>query len=299
MILFLSDGNQIRGDLIVSAVLRSDLSPIPLTLEADIRAGDETMDGQLEEGQCLTTAADERLFIVKSVKVRNREVQGDREQVVFRITALLEACLPVAYVRDRAIIKEGATLSSIYRAAGATLKGVVSDFPVPRFYCPVGETPSFHVARILQEEGGAVRWKGGKLHFMTLKDMAAQEPVIVLPTSGTERTESGFLERHQAPWFFSLNDSGGFVFGNRSKPRSVRYSPFKTEGRLRNMTRCLIQRRTAKTKYDQTLCAGDLVAFDDGSRMIVVTVAHVFKTGSDSGGGMDAYSRLWLGEVEE
>lgn len=41
------------------------------------------------------------------------------------------------------------------------------------------------------------------------------------------------------------------------------------------MTRCLIQRRTAKTKFDRTLCAGDLVAFDDGSRMIVVTVARV------------------------
>ena len=65
------------------------------------------------------------------------------------------------------------------------------------------------------------------------------------------------------------------------------------------MTRCLIQRRTAKTKFDRTLCAGDLVAFDVGSRMIVVTVAHVFKSGTDSGGGMDAYSRLWLGEVEE
>lgn len=65
------------------------------------------------------------------------------------------------------------------------------------------------------------------------------------------------------------------------------------------MTRCLIQRRTAKTKFDRTLCAGDHVAFDDGSRMIVVTVAHVFKSGTDSGGGMDAYSRLWLGEVEE
>ena len=65
------------------------------------------------------------------------------------------------------------------------------------------------------------------------------------------------------------------------------------------MTRCLIQRRTAKTKFDRTLCAGDLVAFDDGSRMIVVTVAHVFKSGTDSGGGMDAYSRLWRNDRDD
>ena len=148
MILFLENGKQIRGDLIKSAVLRSDMTPVPLTLDADIRGGDEEMDALLAEGKKLSTSAGDLLHIVKSVRVAGRNPQGEREMVAFRVTALLESCLGVALVRQRAIIKESAALSVIYRAAGATLKALDADFPVPRFYCPIGETPSFHIARV-------------------------------------------------------------------------------------------------------------------------------------------------------
>ena len=58
MILTFADGKQIRGDLIKSATLRSDLSPIPLTLEAEIRAGDDGLDKRLAEGQVLNVGGD-------------------------------------------------------------------------------------------------------------------------------------------------------------------------------------------------------------------------------------------------
>jgi hypothetical protein len=216
-----------------------------------------------------------------------------------RITAMLDSCHSAAFVRSRAIIKESAAMSAIYRAAGATIKAVDADFPVPRFYCPVGETPTFHIARVLQEEGGAVRWKSGRLQFVRLPDLFKQKPVLDLPNNASDDVDSGFLERHEVPWFFSLAASGAAVFGNRDKPRAVRYSPFKDAQRLRNMTRCLVHRKTSRTTMRGNVVAGDLIAYAGGAKLAVITAAHVFGSGTDDGGQQEAYTLLWVGSLEE
>lgn len=298
MIVTFADGRQLRGDLIKSATLRSDLSPIPLTLEAEIRAGDDGIDKFLAEGQVLTVGGD-ALRIVKSRRVAGRSSQGQHDAEAYAITALLDACHGVAYVRSRAIIKENASLAAIYRAAGASIKSVGADFPVPRFCCPVGDTPTFQIARLLQEEGGAVRWKGGKLQFARLGDLFKQAAVLTLPDNASENVESEFLERHSVPWFFSLSASGEPVFGNRDKPRAVRFSPFKNAQRLRNMTRCLVHRKTSRTTFRGSIAAGDLIQYSGGEKLVVITAAHVFGSGTDDGGAQDAYTRLWVGGLEE
>ena len=299
MILYLSDGKQIRGDLLKSAVLRSDLAPVPLTLEAEIRSGDEVFDPQLEEGKTLGLATGEKLYIVKSTRVTAPLAQGGRPYDGFRVTAILENCLKVAYVRERAIVKENASLSAIYRAAGASIPGIAGDFPVKRFTCLVGDTPTFHIARILQEEGGVVRWKRNRLEFLSLMALQQQDAGRTIPGNASSATNGGFLERHQVPSFYSLDDAGAFVQGNRAKPRAAAFSPFKNAIQLRSMTRCLVTKMNARIAYDQRLCAGDVVRFTTGEKYIIVTAAHVFESGTDDGGAGEEYSRLWLGEVEE
>lgn len=299
MIIMLKDGNQIRGDLIKSAVVRSDLAPIPLTLEAEIRSGDDELDKMLAEGEILSLSNGDSLHIVKSVRTADRTTQGEREMAGMKITALLAPCRDVAYVRSRAIIKEDAPLSAIYKAAGASVQSVDADFPVPRFYCPVGETPTFHIARVLQEEGGAVRWREGRLEFVRLPDLFNQKAVMALPDNASDNVDGGFLERHHIPWFFSLEDSGAAVFGDQSKPRVVRYSPFKNTQRLRSMTRCLIHRKTSRIDFDFRIGAGDLIEFPGDLKLVVITAAHVFSSGTDDGGASETYTRLWLGELEQ
>lgn len=301
MLLILENGKQIRGDLIRASTLRSDMAPIPVTFEADIRAGDDSLelDKMLAEGKVLEMGGGDRLHIVKSVRAAGKAAQAEREVAAHRVTGLLESCLGAAYVRSRAIIKENAALSAIYKAAGATLKAVDADFPVSRFYCPVGETPTFHISRALQEEGGVVRWRNGKLQFMRLPDLFKQEPALTLPDNASDDVDGGFLERHEVPWFFSLDAVGQAVFGAREKPRVVRFSPFKDAQRLRNMTRCLVHRKTVKIDYDTRLGAGDLIAFAGGLKLAVITAAHFFSSGTDDGGDSETYTRLWLGAMEE
>lgn len=298
MLLRFETGKEIRGDVLLQACLRYDLAPVPATLEADIRTGDEEAEKLLAEGRILEAGNGEKYHIVKSVRAINRQSQGERQMSARRVTALLDNVKDIAFVRSRAIVKENATLSAVYKAAGASIPPVESDFPVPRFYCLAGDTPSFHIARALQEEGGALRWKAGKMSFFRLADFFAQKPVVTLPDNATDNVESGFLERHEAPWFFSLEADASFIHGNRTKPRSVAFSPFKDAGRLMNMTRCLVHRKVMKITYNAKVAAGDLVQIADGPKLVIVTAAHVYETGSDEGTAGRAYTRLWLAGLE-
>jgi hypothetical protein len=291
LIIIPSNGQQLRGDLIKSAVLRSDLAPVPATLEADIRVDDE-LKKLLAEGKTLTAGGHD-FRIIKSVRVTGRDSQGQHDMSAVKITALLDACHSIAFVRQRAIIKENAKLAEIYRAAGATLKAIDADFAVPRFSCFVGDTPSFHIARALQEEGGVVRWKNGKMTFFRLPDLFKQKAVMTLPDNASENVESGFLERHEIPSFYSVDASGAIIQGNQTKTRSVRFSPHTNALRLQNMSRCLVQRKISKISYAGQLAAGDLIDIYGASPLVVVTAAHVYESGTD-GGGSNQYSRLWL-----
>jgi hypothetical protein len=213
-----------------------------------------------------------------------------------KITALLDACHPVAFVRQQSIIKENASLAEIYRATGATLKAIDADFAVPRFSCFVGQVPSFHIARALQEEGGVVRWKSGKMTFFRLPDLFKQKPIMTLPDNASENITSGFLERHEVPFFYSLADDGSFVYGNRNKSRTARFVPFKNALRLQNMTRCLVTRKVSKISYAGQLAAGDLISIAGADPLVIVTAAHAFFSGTD-GSGSNQYSRLWLANL--
>lgn len=302
MILYLNNGSQIRGDLIKSAVLRSDMAPVPITLEAEIRTDDDMVQ-RLTEGELITVggssaSSGDALRIIKSVAVANRVVQGEREMDAIQITAILDACHQIAFTRSRAIIKENASLSAIYRAAGATIKAVDADFPVSRFYCLVGDTPSYHISRVLQEEGGIVRWKSGRLQFFRLPDLFKQKAVMNLPYNASGDINSEFLERHEVPWFFSTNDSGTYIFGNQQKARRVRYAPFKNTQQLRNMSRCLVQSKVSKIHPSMQIAAGDLINFVGDEPLCVITAAHVFESGTD-GSGNNQYTRLWCGKMEE
>ncbi len=66
------------------------------------------------------------------------------------------------------------------------------------------------------------------------------------------------------------------------------------------MTRCLVQKKVVKLALDIQIAAGDLLLDTaDGEKYVVLTVAHVFEAGADTGSAPNTYSRVWLGQVEE
>jgi hypothetical protein len=290
-------GIELRGDVLRRVVLRSDAIPVPVTLEAEIRVDDSIRNG-LAEGKTIQAGmAKDNFYIIKSVRIVERASQGNHGIEYLHIIALLEACYTVAFVRDKAIVKEKATLQQIYKAAGASLKTIDADFPVDRFMCYVGESPSFHIARALQENCGLLRWKANKMTFFKLPDLFKQKTVMALPDVSQDII-SGFTERHEVQSFYSVNEKGEFIYGNRTKARAARFMPHMTEMQLKNLTRCLVLRKIIKLYYSEELCAGDLISIEGGNPLVIITAAHVFTSGTD-GGTAEQYTKLWLSELTQ
>lgn len=294
MILYFSNGLAVRGDTLQRAVLRSDLSPVPMTLEADITSDTETLE-LLREGGTLSLADGTEFSIVKSEPVTVNASQGDRLISAVRVTALLKSTERVAYVLGRAVILEDTTLAGIYKAVGASISGVLTDITVSRFYAMVGDVPSFQIRQILQEAGGSIRWRSGKLQFLRYRDLVNQPPDLTLSDIGATVTDSGFLERHQIPNFMSLDDTGTVITGAWSKERRVRYTPHKTKLELNNLSRSLVQRQSAKVPYNQSLTAGmTVLVAGEPAPMVVVTAVHTL----DGAGDPAQYTKLFLASLE-
>lgn len=298
MILVMANGNQIRGDLIQQATLRSSLLPIPLTLEVNLRV-DDSIQAQLKQGKMLTLASGEQMQIIDSRFARSQVVQDEKQQSVMTVTAILDAVAPMSFVRRTAILDENTTLVAAYRAAGCKLKRVEGDIIATRFSVFAGQASTVGVAHVLQEEAACVMWRSGKLVFSRLDDLLEHDPIISLPGTGSEDAQNGFQQRHEVPWFWSTGPDGAPVYGNRDKDRVSVWVPKKDARQLRNMSKCLIHRKEQKVYYNAQICAGDAVAYAGRKKpLIVITAAHVFQGGADGSGGNNQFTKLWLGSLE-
>lgn len=293
----LQNGSLLSGDLVISAVLRTDLSPVPATLEVSLR-GSEEIDAQAIEGN--TIKAGNYGYEFRIVKVeKTTEFAGAQNSDVYppiNVTALYDPCHKISFRRSSAVIKEGATLGGVYAACGAAIK-IDSDFTVSNFACLIGGVPSYHIAMILQEEGGALFLDKGRMKFIRLQDIFKQTPSITIDEDSAQAIESGFLERHEVPFFYSLVETGDVIFGNRSKVRSAQYKPRADSRVLNNLTRYLVKRKTARLQFSPTVNAGGVIQVGK-TKYAIITAAHAYFSGT-KGEKVDTYSKFWLASLEE
>lgn len=290
MLLFLQNGKQLRGDAILSAVLRYDAVPIPASLEVVLRV-DETNYRYVRQGNKITVDKGGDVYqIIHAKEKPDYRQQGAKPLTTTHLIAIPENLVNVSFVSAKAIIKEDAHLGQIYRACGAKTSSITNDFQVPRFTCLQGEVPTFQIARILQENSGIIRMKKGKLQWFRVNDLFTQKPVAQVPDNGSEDIKSGFLERNEIPTFFSIDEAGAIAVGDTKKPRSMMFTPNKDAQGLMNMTRVLVKRKASVLPYNPNLCAGDLVEVAGLNNMAIITAAHFFSQERQ-------YTRVWLAEV--
>ena len=294
MQIMLSNGTTLRGDLINKIVYRSDMSPVPATIEAEIRV-DDSIRPLLGDKGIINVNGDD-FIIVKPESASGRESQGDHPRDAVRITCFLAATAPAAYMQPNAIIKENCLLTEVYKAAGASIRAVTGDFRAYAYTCLAGGKPSEGITQMLQEEGGIVRWKAGKLWFFRVGDLFNQTPALTLPDNATDNVQSQLKEHDEIPTFFSFDPTGAAIYGDQSGARRRIYTPRKNQQQLYNMTRVLVRRKVSKINYNEALCAGDIIAYQGTAPLVIVTAAHVF-TNSADGGASVQYSKLWLSAV--
>lgn len=285
----------LRGDLLVRLVFRTDLTPIPATIEFEVRQTADT-EKMLVEGAVVRVGSDMAEFLL--VKVSQREgagaVQGDRSYTTINAVGILAACAPIAQRMQRAVVRESSSLGEIYRACGATLR-IDLDFTVPLFSCFVGMTPSFEIAKVLQEEAGVLIYEAGKIKFRRLAELRDAPAQQTMTANQVQATQSGFLERHVVPFAFTTSTAGAIVVGRRESARGAVYRPRADQRIINNLSVALVLRAKVRNGLMPGFNAGLRVDVA-GTPHIAITVAHVYESGADGGAG-DQYSQFWLGEV--
>lgn len=298
MNIYLAEGGQqqLPGDLITRWVARSDLAPVPRTVEFTVMSKDG-MQQRLPVGASIWTGRE--LLEYEIVQAKVEKVGGlvqDRDQVGhINVTALLKSCVGITYLRERAVVLEQAMLGEVYRSCGATA-AIGDDFQVARFSCLRGQVPAFHIAQVLQEESSALVFSGNRLQVKRLSDLMQQAPTLEFAQAdSTDSADSAFIERHSIPSFISTDDAGAFVMGDLSLARNVRFLPRTAERSLRNATRVLVVRRVVDSDLAQEINAGDVLTVS-GTPMVVVTAAHLMQA---QDGATETSSRFWMGVLSQ
>lgn len=295
MNVYLSEGGDLLpNDILIEWVSRSDLTPIPRSLEFTVNlvAG---VEQKLRRGNTVWSGRENLAYtIVKTDRAQPMGVvQGNQSMQAMRVTALLASCSALAEPLSNAVIASNASFAGILRNCGAKIR-MGSDFSVSRFTCFKGQVPSYAVARALQKESAALVLLNGQLSVMRLTDMAKQAPIDNIgQVDSTAKIESEFLQMQEVPAYFSVGDRGEIIRGQMGQSRVIEYMPRGDVRELRNASCVLVRNKTVDSQQCQQIQAGNVLTVA-GENLVVITAAHA---GKQKTGAMESYSRLWLGSV--
>lgn len=286
------NGQSIRSDLIQEWVLRTDLTPVPRTLELSLQLHPSYT---IAEGDLIRSGVE--LLDYRVLKIQREPntglVRGESALQFQRVYAALDSCAELSFRQRRGVILENPSLSEAYRSCGATA-AFTADISGNRFYCFKGSVPSFAIAEFLQEQSAVVVLRDKKLSAIRLNELLKPEPkALIGQVTSSGATASEYMRRHEIPEFYSVDDDGNFVTGNNSKTRGVLFAPLKNALELHNMTRVLVVTDTVLSRLDESIRAGDVVSVN-GVKKVVVTSANY---ANRLNGNTEVATKFWLGEV--
>ncbi|MCK2122110.1 hypothetical protein [Pseudomonas sp. PNPG3] len=287
-------GDMIPTDVVVAWRNRSDLAPVPRTLEFTVKLIDG-VEAKVKEGASVWGGRENlQYLIVKTDRSQPLgQVQGANQQQSMKVTALLHSCASIASARPMAVVQENTTFGAAYRACGAYAQ-IDNDFVVPRFSCFKGKIPSYPLVQVLQEEGAALVMRGGRIGAMRLADMAKQLPVDNIgQIDSSAMIASEYLQLQDVPMFYSTNAEASLVQGPSNQVRTVEFRPRTDVRRLRNASSVLVRSKTVDSTICQQILAGDVLQVA-GENLIVITALHAFE---NLEGAQESRSRLWLGRL--
>jgi len=293
-ILLKENGDQLPTDVVLRWVLRSDLAPVPRTVEFTAKLIDGVEDRLVEGASFWSGRENLRYEIVHTDKAQPLgQVQGKSQQQSMNVTGLLYNCANVAKPRQTAIVQEGQTFGAAYRSSGA-YASIANDFVVPRFTCFRGFEPSVQLVQILQEEGAALVLRNGQISAIRLVDLMAQSPVDDIgQVDSAAKVTSEFQQFQQVPSYFSTNDKADLVFGPMNQGRRMSFQPGMDLRQLRNASSVLVRTKTVDSMICQQIVAGDVLRVA-GENLVVLTAAHCMENNE---GAVEDRSRLWLGKL--
>ncbi|WP_352309098.1 hypothetical protein [Psychrobacter sp. W2-37-MNA-CIBAN-0211] len=290
----LEDGSQIGGGNLISAIYRTDLVPVPVTLEMVVKADDRLRE-LLIIGKPLLTPKGVPLVIVKSQVVNEQSIKAGKRIAAIHIIAVMAGCEPLLGVTTKAVYLENTSFNEVYRALGAKVR-IKRDIKLASFICLKGQLPTKPIALALQKEAAVMVNTEQGLSVIRLNDLMAGEP-LMFDKSAVQWVDNPNAIRHGNINYLSIDDNGSDIVGTVRSERSIQYYPRADNRELQNLRRILITKAKITRQLDERLDAGKLIDVD-GKRLVVLTGAHNYESGALGGRSVMA-TKAWLAQIED
>lgn len=295
MRIFLSDGSVISTDRFVSGILRTDCVPVPASLEFQVILH-EAQDSLLQEG-CIVRIGNNylELKIIKRVTFKSGIVKDGKLVELAALVAVLHGCENLIKPASRAVFLENSSIGGALRANGNKLK-VLEDVPLVQYFCAVGATPTYEIARKCGEEACVIFCSPeGKIVVKRLSQILNQPVQTVFPEESIQWVDNPTQLSHSMPVYQTINPDGSTVEGNLSAGAQVSFYPNLDARRAKNLSTALVVRGTAVRSYSPELMAGQVVQVGE-KKLVILTTANCFDTGV-LGAATASATKMWLAEV--
>lgn len=290
----LEDGSQIGGGNLISAIYRTDLVPVPVTLELVVKADDRLRD-LFTIGRKMTTPKGVELVIVKSQIINEQSIKAGRRIAAIHIIAVLAGCEALLGVTNKAVSLKNTSFNEVYRALGAKIR-IKRDIKLASFICLKGQLPTTPIALALQKEAAVIRFDDDGVSVVRLNELMLGESVL-FDKSAVQWIESPNAIKHNNTNYLSIDDNGSDILGTANAERSIQYYPRADTRELQNLRRILITKAQITRQLDDRLAAGKLITVDD-QRLVVLTGANNYESGALGGRSVMA-TKAWLAQVED
>lgn len=294
LITVLASGEAISASDLLSATLRSDCVPVPVTLELTVRSTEVLKKALVEDAVLLITDEYIPVVIVKSQHVDTQTIKDGERVGGIACVCILTGCKSLIEPTNKAIILKDTTVNEVYRACGAkTLFG--SDIPLPEFVCLRGRKPSLEITKYLQQEAAVIYHRDGRLHAVRIEQLLQQEAVERFDPSALQWIKNALVTEYSLPSLITIANDGTNIEGDLSISRPVGYMPRLDSRRLRNMEKVLITKATLMRPLNTNMQAGQVILVND-QKFLFLTAAHRFDTAA-LGGATAQATKVWLANL--
>ena len=294
MNIYLSDGSTIDGGDLINAIYRTDLVPVPVTMELMTKATERLLP-LLAVGQKIMTVKKVTLVIVKSTVINEQSIKAGRRIGAIHAVAVLDGFEALLGITHKATDLQATSFNEIYRALGARA-GIKRDLKVRSFVCLKGQLPTTPIAAALQKEAAVIHHTDfdNAVSVVGLNELMSGEatPFDKLSLQWIEHPNA---VKHGNTNFLSVDEDGTTILGQPRGQRSIDYYPRVDSRELQNLRRILITKATITRQLDDRLDAGKLIEVD-GQRLVVLTAAHRYDSGT-LGGRATTATKAWLAQV--
>ena len=296
-IAILATNKIISASELMIATLRTDLVPVPVSIEFSVKYTKELNDQLVDGAEIIVNDIPYPFEIVYSHPVKSQTIKDNSRIGAISCIAVFKGCKKILEQAKKAVILQQTSFNAAYRACGASNIRLGDDIPLPEFICLNGTLISERIALYLQQEAAVICFKETKICILKLDALFKQEAVLKLDPSEIQWFNSDQIEKFQKSSYVSVDQDGSTVIGDdtTTKGQSVIQKAGLDARQLKNLENVLIPRGVVHRSLSLEVNAGDIVEVEH-KKYVILTAAHEVETGA-IGGNVGSTSKLWLASL--